>query len=75
MLLAIIAMLSVSEAHPIHRPPPVVHVAPPRPDFHWVSSHYDRWGRWIPGHWATAAEFDIMVCRLDREGRMRCDIR
>lgn len=30
-------------------PPPVV-VGPPRP--FWVAAHWDRFGRWHPGHWA-----------------------
>ena len=22
-----------------------------RPGWHWVDGHYDRYGRWLPGHW------------------------
>ncbi len=38
-------------------PPPIVAVAPPpvvvapAPYARWVRPHYDRWGRWVPGHW------------------------
>ena len=37
--------------------PPVVFVGPPAvyaaPAYgpYWVRPHYDRWGRFIPGHW------------------------
>lgn len=36
-------------------PPPVVYAPPPvvaRPYARWVPGHYNRFGRWIPPHWA-----------------------
>lgn len=47
--------------HPNYVRPPVVVVpraayAPPpyyaRPYARWVPPHYNRWGRFVPGHWA-----------------------
>ena len=38
-------------------PPPVVVAPPPRvvyapyPGARWMPAHYNRWGRFIPGHW------------------------
>ena len=47
----------VAPAPVVVAPPPVV-VAPaprvvyaPYPGARWVSPHYNRWGRFIPGHW------------------------
>ncbi len=42
--------------HPdYYRPPVVVAPRPPvyyaRPYARWIPPHYDRWGRYIPGHW------------------------
>ncbi len=30
--------------------PPVAY-GPPGYAPYWVRPHYDRWGRWVPGHW------------------------
>lgn len=77
MLLALIALLSTADAHPVRQPPQhhAAHVTVvTHPTFHWVFSHYDRWGRWIPGHWITVVQHDEIVCRRDREGRTYCEV-
>jgi hypothetical protein len=76
MLLALIMLLSTADAHPTRHPTqrPVPHVTVvTHPSFHWVNSHYNKWGRWIPGHWVAIVQRDEIVCRRDREGRTYCE--
>ena len=39
----------------VYAPPPVYAAPPPYvapgPRRVWVPGHYNRWGRWVPGHW------------------------
>ena len=35
-------------APPYYAPP---YYGPPRYAARWIPPHYDRWGRWHPGHW------------------------
>ena len=74
MILALIALLSTAEAHPPrYAPPIVIHAVPsPRREIRWVDSHYDRWGRWIPGHWVSTEPRDVIDCRIDRRGLVSC---
>lgn len=78
MILALIALLSSAEAHPLrYAPPPVViHAAvAPHREIHWVEAHFDRWGRWIPGHWISNIPQDVIDCRIDRRGIVSCIVR
>ena len=73
MLLALIAFLSTADAHPVrHHPNVVVHIAPLRPTYHWVTSHYNRWGQWIPGHWSIDERVENITCITDKYGRTNC---
>jgi hypothetical protein len=78
MLLALIALLSTADAHPAnhqHRPrPAVVYVEPLYYEFHWVRAHYNRFDRWVPGHWERN-DVEVLICHSDREGRLHCDNR
>lgn len=74
MLLAIITVLNIAQAHPAHRPPPpVVHVETQvHPVHRWINAHYDRWGRWVPGHWVVVPRTEVEVCSTDRRGITWC---
>jgi hypothetical protein len=76
MLLAIIASLSLAQAHPVHRPVHVVvHVETEvHPISRWVNAHYDRWGRWVPGHWTTVPHVVQEICHTGRDGHTWCEI-
>lgn len=76
MILALVALLSTASAHSARysAPPVVIHEAPGR-DLHWVSAHFDRWGRWIPGHWISSGAVEIIECRADRRGVISCIVR
>jgi hypothetical protein len=67
MLLALITLLFTADAHPTqHHSNAVIHITPPRTTYHWVSSHYNKWGRWIPGHWALDKNVETIVCATER---------
>ena len=74
MLLAIIATLSFAEAHPARHPShAAVHVETEvRHITHWVGAHYDRHGRWVPGHWVTVPRVIREICRIGKGGRTWC---
>lgn len=75
MLLALIMLLSTADAHPARHPPqrPVSYVTVvTRPSFHWVNSHYNRWGRWIPGHWSVNESIETITCITDKYNRTVC---
>ena len=77
MLLALIALLSTADAHPNRNPDRhhhnvAVHITPPRYTYHWVSSHYNKWGRWIPGHWAVNESIETITCITDKYNRTVC---
>ena len=51
MLLALIAILSAAEAHPVSHHQKFEHHVAHRPVFYWVRGYYTRAGYWAPGRW------------------------
>lgn len=76
MFLAIIAMLSSADAHPVarHYPITVRSEAVVGTVTRWVEPHYDSHGRWIRGHWITVPRIVHEICRIEPNGRTWCKI-
>ena len=78
MLFALISLLFTADAYPAHhqhRPrAAVVYVTPAHYEFHWVRAHYNRFDRWVPGHWERNGT-EVLVCYSDRKNRLHCDKR